>query len=265
MGERVLSISREVLGMESSGASVERDATQKDDETPKEPNVALWAAGVVATIGLTLFGVAKFAVTTWPDSWATRGQFGDMFGAANALFSGLALAGVVIAILLQKHELKLQRIELKATREELARSAKAQEQTEQHLRLQVSFMQREKEERESRAFIEAAPLFVIDDTGETRDSRVRFTVRNMRGSIYDVDLDGIEDSLDVRPVSLSSLARKATFHLTVPADAARSGFSFQVWFRDELNRKRLQRLTYHPSRPESFFAEEISLPAVKTL
>jgi hypothetical protein len=38
-----------------------------------------------------------------------RGSFGDMFGAANALFSGFAFAGVIYAILLQRQELKLQR------------------------------------------------------------------------------------------------------------------------------------------------------------
>jgi len=48
-----------------------------------------------------------------------RGSFGDMFGAVNALFSGLAFAGVIIAILLQKNELSLQRKELELTRGEL--------------------------------------------------------------------------------------------------------------------------------------------------
>ena len=47
------------------------------------------------------------------------GQFGDMFGALNSLFSGLAFAGVVLAIVLQSNELKLQRKELKLQREEL--------------------------------------------------------------------------------------------------------------------------------------------------
>ena len=51
--------------------------------------------------------------------WNDRGTFGDMFGAVNALFSGLAFAGVIIAILLQKQELKLQRLELEQTRDEL--------------------------------------------------------------------------------------------------------------------------------------------------
>lgn len=61
------------------------------------------------------------AVFLWVASWVllmnlapnfeTRGQFGDMFGAVNSLFSGLALAGVVYTVLLQQEEIKRQRIE----------------------------------------------------------------------------------------------------------------------------------------------------------
>ncbi len=47
-----------------------------------------------------------------------RGTLGDMFGTVNALFSGLAFAGIIITILLQRKELKYQREELKATRKE---------------------------------------------------------------------------------------------------------------------------------------------------
>lgn len=46
-----------------------------------------------------------------------RGTFGDMFGVVNALFSGLAFAGIIFTILLQRQELKYQRDELTATRE----------------------------------------------------------------------------------------------------------------------------------------------------
>lgn len=58
-----------------------------------------------------------------------------MFGAVNALFSGLAFAGIIYTIFLQKEELALQREELKANREELARSARAQEASEKVLRV----------------------------------------------------------------------------------------------------------------------------------
>lgn len=47
-----------------------------------------------------------------------RGTFGDMFGSINALFSGMALAGIIITILLQSQELKYQREELRETRKE---------------------------------------------------------------------------------------------------------------------------------------------------
>ena len=40
------------------------------------------------------------------------GEFGDMFGAINALFSGLAFAGLIFTILLQMEELRAQRVEL---------------------------------------------------------------------------------------------------------------------------------------------------------
>lgn len=49
-----------------------------------------------------------------------RGLFGDMFGAINALFSGLAFAGVLYAILLQRTDLKLQRHEFELSRAEMA-------------------------------------------------------------------------------------------------------------------------------------------------
>lgn len=53
------------------------------------------------------------------DSWGDRGTFGDMFGAVNSLFSGLAFVGLIIAIRLQSQELELQRTELRQTTKEL--------------------------------------------------------------------------------------------------------------------------------------------------
>jgi hypothetical protein len=50
---------------------------------------------------------------------AGAGEFGDMFGGLNALFSGFAFVGLIYAILLQRRELQLQREELEDTRAEL--------------------------------------------------------------------------------------------------------------------------------------------------
>ena len=49
-----------------------------------------------------------------------RGTYGDMFGPVNALFSGLAFAGLIITLVMQHEELGLQRKELVQTNKELA-------------------------------------------------------------------------------------------------------------------------------------------------
>lgn len=92
---------------------------------------------VVALIVLVQCAIGYGAYILLPD-WTTRGQFGDVFGAANALFSGLAFAGLIYAILLQREDLVLQRTELELTRQELKRSASAQEQSEVALRAQAA-------------------------------------------------------------------------------------------------------------------------------
>lgn len=79
---------------------------------------------------LFIFVVYFFAVRHFYFDLVSRGQFGDMFGGMNALFSGLAFLGVIYAIILQKEELKLQRNELELTRKELKRTAEAQEKSQ---------------------------------------------------------------------------------------------------------------------------------------
>jgi hypothetical protein len=59
--------------------------------------------------------------------WNESGVFGDTFGAVNALFSGLALGGVIVAILLQSQELQYQREEIRMTREVQKESSVAQQ------------------------------------------------------------------------------------------------------------------------------------------
>lgn len=65
-----------------------------------------------------------------------RGTFGDKFGAVNALFSGLAFAGLIATLLYQKEELTLQREELQHTREELKRQREEFEEQNKTLKRQ---------------------------------------------------------------------------------------------------------------------------------
>ncbi|MBW2621561.1 MAG: hypothetical protein JRD68_01525 [Deltaproteobacteria bacterium] len=94
---------------------------------------------IVLILGtIILFAGYYWAVRERYWSWEIRGQFGNMFGGASAIFSALAFAALLFVILLQKHELGLQRHQLALTRDDLnlirveqARSSAAQEASAQ--------------------------------------------------------------------------------------------------------------------------------------
>jgi len=76
--------------------------------------------GVVSAV--LIYGYVLLALT-WPISElsiSSSGVFGDSFGVLTSLFSGLAFAGLIITIVMQRDELALQRQELNLTREELS-------------------------------------------------------------------------------------------------------------------------------------------------
>ena len=71
----------------------------------KEWKLFICAGCVICAVWLASFVLIYFCI----DDWDVRGQFGDLFGSVNSLFSGLAFAGLVITIIQQRHDLQLQR------------------------------------------------------------------------------------------------------------------------------------------------------------
>ncbi|MDH0348700.1 putative phage abortive infection protein [Aeromonas dhakensis] len=84
---------------------------------------------------ILLIGILAFVFSVWmyyPDlilyfqarSYVTEntglGEFGDMYGSLNTLFSGLAFSAVVVTLLLQKQQLSISQQELRLTREEMS-------------------------------------------------------------------------------------------------------------------------------------------------
>ena len=82
---------------------------------------------------LFLLNMSLIWVVDNPD-W--RGTFGDQFGAVNALFSGLAFAGLIYAIILQRRDLQLQREDIALTRKEMADQTAEFEKQNETLRIQ---------------------------------------------------------------------------------------------------------------------------------
>lgn len=103
---------------------------RNDIETKKVMIIAQYAViSVIVVWALTFF------LLFLPES-EKRGQFGDMFGAVNALFSGLAFAGLIITLILQMKELGLQRDELEETRKELKNQREEFEKENETLKYQ---------------------------------------------------------------------------------------------------------------------------------
>ncbi len=76
----------------------------------------------------TLFGYILFVTST--TNWKTNlGTFGDSFGVVNTLFTGLTFSGLIINLLQQREEIKIQKEDLLESRKQFSRSADAQEKT----------------------------------------------------------------------------------------------------------------------------------------
>ena len=95
-------------------------------------NIIIIAFISVIVIWLLFWGGIDIFISDCTD----RGTFGDKFGAVNALFSGLAFAGLIATLLYQKEELTLQREELQHTREELKRQREEFEEQNKTLKRQ---------------------------------------------------------------------------------------------------------------------------------
>lgn len=103
----------------------------------KENNKIL---GIIVVTIIIIWAASGLATLYFIDNWSDRGTFGDLFGAINSLFSGLALAGLIYTIYQSKNDLLLQREEIETNRKELIKSRKAQERSEKALEEQVHQM-----------------------------------------------------------------------------------------------------------------------------
>lgn len=111
-----------------------------DIETEK--NKLKWGGFVISAICIVIATFVYWAIVSkWFGDLQSRGQFGDMFGGLTSLFTGLAFAGLIYTILIQRKELQYQREELSLQRKEMARFADAQESSEKALLRQAEYLE----------------------------------------------------------------------------------------------------------------------------
>jgi hypothetical protein len=151
----------------------------KNDERVKGrvgwvPFVSAGAAVVLAG-GSICLAYWLFPGTRSVSAQAARGTFGDMFGAANAVISGVALLLVAYTVMLQRTELQLQRDELVESRKEVRRSADAQQLTAAHLESQLQESRTDAKLRALASLMTEMPEFC---TGAHRDMERRYQAHN---------------------------------------------------------------------------------------
>lgn len=89
--------------------------------TNEQNNNNSWLCYMIwAVLGVMLIMVFSFYIIyNNIGCWEKRGQFGDLFGAVNALFSGLAFAGLIITIRQQNKNLEYQQRAIEQSKKDI--------------------------------------------------------------------------------------------------------------------------------------------------
>lgn len=97
-----------------------------------------WLCSMMWAIGFVLFVMllSAFLIFKCINDWVHRGQFGDLFGVVNALFSGLAFAGLIITIRQQHLVLEYQRQAIIQTQLELQNQTTEFDEQKETLRIE---------------------------------------------------------------------------------------------------------------------------------
>ena len=97
-----------------------------------------WLCSMMWAIGFVLFVMllSAFLIFKCINDWGQRGQFGDLFGVVNALFSGLAFAGLIITIRQQHLVLEYQRQTIIQTQFELQNQTTEFDEQKETLRIE---------------------------------------------------------------------------------------------------------------------------------
>ena len=195
-------------------------------ESARKPSIAIfvWLIAVVTSLWALTPVVFHFVGATRAD----QGLIGDSFGAVNSLFSGLALAGVIYAIVLQRHELQMQREELENSRRELA----AQNAL---ISAQLATMQESWSFEKHKATQGARPL-IVGKGGSSGPSKKECRFANYGAQITDLEVRvrGVA-RYNLHPLKV--LERDATGTLTLEFDGPKSDVVVGIDFTDGLGHR----------------------------
>jgi len=162
-----------------------------------------------AVVGLWL--VTPVLLVLVLSDWTKRGTFGDLFGSVNALFSGLALLGIIATILLQQKELSLSTRELRNSAKALRKQVELAADT---ARLQVlpSLIQTQKTRINSIDQIYGGNEFNGIEEQDYNANVVREVIERLGAAIENApnELEDLKSKLTQAPGSVHSYQQSGT-------------------------------------------------------
>lgn len=138
-------------------------------------------------VGLTIavWFFSGLAIIYFIDDWGDRGTFGDLFGAVNALFSGLAFAGLLYSLFENKKQIMAQQEELLLNRQELLKARKIQEKTEKAIEAQVSQMKNTARLSGLNTLVNYFTAKIND--AKSTDEEIKHAIEKRREAIREID------------------------------------------------------------------------------
>ncbi|WP_339683796.1 hypothetical protein [Gimesia maris] len=189
--------------------SEEKKSENKDDSTSPNWLLLTAAVGLVLMILSTVWLVVP---KIYPES-EMQGQFGDMFGGANALFSGCAFVAIIYTIYLQKLDLNRQ----------------------------YEFMKTNRKIERARYRKDVLPKFSIDNSGEETGKRqngyieVKVSLTNLRHEIYETTFTQLRGNI---PLEIKIGDVKYSY---IKKDEI---ISFEVWYPENESSTQIIDITF---------------------
>ena len=121
------------------------------------------------------------------------GEFGDMFGVSNALFSGLALAAVAYSIFAQSRELKLQGEATLLSLKELTESVEAQKGSTEAQNKQVLVQEEQVSAIKEQTKAQLKQIEVMYRQIESQNKQSKILLNESLMNIYLEDLKRVQD------------------------------------------------------------------------
>ncbi|MFN7564711.1 MAG: hypothetical protein ACK5TH_23255 [Prosthecobacter sp.] len=174
---------------------------------------------------------------------SNAGEFGDLFGVINALFSGLAFLGVLVGIFIQGREFRLQLKEMAESSQEMKKQTNAYEKQIKVLQVQTDILKRQLGEAQIQGRMEALPFLISRVTVSSKV--INFALRNSGAEVFGLKcVSDLPDSPTYVRAIMHADAQEHTFEFSTMHCGRPSKVKFAVSYTTRLGHQQLEEFIF---------------------